>query len=124
LLQFNKVIKFILINLLLSSSIFAEEYRLKWTAPGDDNFVEQAHEYDIRYSQDTITEANFYLATRLHTFPPSPPYTMEYMTVILPSGTWFVALKTADEFYNWAPISNVLRLSDEGIGPPSFVQWR
>lgn len=84
---------------------------LTWTTPGDDNLTGTASQFDIRYSTSPITAANFGSATRWTTGVPVPavPGTRQSVTItgLLPSTTYYLAMKTADEVPNWAGISNV-----------------
>ncbi|MDZ7261111.1 MAG: Ig-like domain-containing protein [candidate division KSB1 bacterium] len=84
---------------------------MRWTAPGDDGTTGNASSYDIRYSTGLITSANFSSATKATGIPiPSAPGTTEsfQITGLLPSTTYYFALKTADEVSNWSPMSNVV----------------
>lgn len=84
---------------------------LAWTTPGDDSLTGTAAQFDLRYSTATITAANFATATRWTGTPtPAVPGTQQTTTVtgLLPSTTYFFAIKTADEVPNWAGISNVI----------------
>lgn len=83
---------------------------LTWTAPGDNNDVGLADQYDIRYSTAPITAENFALATAVPN-PPQPSIagsaeTFE-VTGLNPDTLYYFALKTADEVPNWSSISNL-----------------
>lgn len=83
---------------------------LTWTAPGDDDLLGTASQYNIRYSCSAInTEAKWGAATLVPN-PPTPlaPGSTETFTVTgLSSGTrYYFALKTADEVPNWSALSN------------------
>ncbi|MFA5070371.1 MAG: fibronectin type III domain-containing protein [Patescibacteria group bacterium] len=84
---------------------------LTWTAPGDDNAIGLADQYDIRYSTSPITEENFSAATAVVN-PPVPQAagateTFE-VTGLEPDTLYYFALKTADEVPNWSSISNIV----------------
>jgi hypothetical protein len=83
---------------------------LSWTAPGDDWNTGTAAEYDIRYSTQPITEANWDEAIPCEGEPaPQPSGSGEVFTVtgLAPGATYYFALKTADEIPNWSELSNV-----------------
>ncbi|MFH1366790.1 MAG: FG-GAP-like repeat-containing protein [Patescibacteria group bacterium] len=84
---------------------------LNWTAPGDDNNIGLADQYDIRYATFPITEENFSSATVVPN-PPTPQIsgtteTFE-VTGLTPDTLYYFALKTADEVPNWSNISNLV----------------
>jgi hypothetical protein len=84
---------------------------LIWTTPGDDDSTGQASTYDIRFGSAEITDQNW---SDLLPVPASPvPGVSGTVQVFeLPGsfqiGTWFFALRTADEVPNWSAISNVV----------------
>jgi hypothetical protein len=86
--------------------------RLNWTAPGDDGVFGRASHYDIRYSDSTVTEDNWYLATRID-YAPSPGNSGQSQYYIVtdldPATSYYFAIKTADDLYNWSPLSNVVQ---------------
>jgi hypothetical protein len=87
---------------------------LSWTAPGDDGAVGRATAYSLRYSLAPITEANFGAAAQATGLPvPAPSGTTETFTVngLVPNTTYFFAIKTRDEAFNWSAISNVVSLA-------------
>ena len=83
---------------------------LSWTSPGDDGDLGRASEYDIRYSTEPITDANWDSATQCDDEPaPQPTGRGQSVTVSgLDAGTtYYFALKTRDEVSNWSDLSNV-----------------
>ena len=75
---------------------------LTWTAPGDDDTVGTAAEYDLRYSAEPITEENWMLAESVEGEPiPSVAGSKEVYHC-------YIAIKTVDEAGNWSGLSNVL----------------
>lgn len=82
---------------------------LSWTAPGASGGP-AATEYDLRYAQFAITEANFDVASRAWDAPaPAAPGTIQtHLIDELSACTpyWF-AIKSRDAGGNWSPISNV-----------------
>ena len=100
---------------------------LEWLAPGDDDIVDFASSYDIRYSTDgEVNEGNWGGATPV-TGEPSPgfPGTWEDMFVTNLSSTtdYYFALKSGDEVTNWADIFNSpsTRPSSSDTKPPSSI---
>jgi hypothetical protein len=84
---------------------------LSWTTPGDDGVIGTASEFDLRYSTSPISASNFASATRWTSMPtPAAPGTRQNTTItgLLPSTTYYFALKTADDYQNWSGISNVV----------------
>ncbi len=82
---------------------------LRWTAPGDDGMSGVATAYDIRYSTQPITGANFAAATALSPLPsPSLPGQLQTFVVLglTPGTTYYFALRTRDEANNWSSTSN------------------
>lgn len=85
--------------------------KIKWTAPGDDGMTGTAAAYDIRYSLNSITEANWAQATSAVGVPsPSPARSTDSFTVkgLLSQTVYYVAVKARDEANNWSGISNVI----------------
>ncbi|MDZ7268028.1 MAG: Ig-like domain-containing protein [candidate division KSB1 bacterium] len=109
---------------------------LEFTATGDDGNSGVASRYDVRYSNATITEANFTSATPANvTDQPAPAGTVQRVTVSgLSTGkSYFFALKVLDEANNASPISNVVQGSTallstikddfERAGPGLGADW-
>jgi len=84
---------------------------LSWTATGDDGYTGVAKQYDIRYSLEYLTEANWNSAPQARC-PLSPKPAGQRETLIvgdLQGGqTYYFALKVADERNNWSAMSNVV----------------
>jgi hypothetical protein len=84
--------------------------KLKWTAPGNDGNSGTATVYDVRFSTTPITNEMEWINSNLvYAVPgPKPPGSIEILTVngLLPLTTYYFALKTADESYNWSGLSN------------------
>jgi len=72
--------------------------------------VGTATTYDIRYSKEPITEANWGGATQCDGEPsPKPAGSSEIFTVtgLSPNTVYYFGMKTADEVPNWSALSNV-----------------
>ena len=94
-----------------AQTVTSSSVRLIWTTTGDDSLAGTASQFDVRYSTSAITSANFASATRWNGAPtPTAPGTAQSTTVtgLVPSTTYWFAIKTADEVPNWSGISNVI----------------
>lgn len=82
---------------------------LQWTAPGNDDTIGFAAEYDLRVSYSSINEANFPQAYQL-TGDLHPNYggTIQQHVVDLlePDSAYYFAIKAKDDADNWSGISN------------------
>jgi hypothetical protein len=111
----------------LASSMVSDQVAvLTWTAPGDNGMSGLATAYDLRWSTQPITSANFAAATPV-TPPPAPlvggsaqSYVMLGLT---PGTTYYFAIKAVDEVNNWSGLSNVLTVSTTATDqqPPKAV---
>jgi hypothetical protein len=85
---------------------------LSWTAPGDNFNAGTTAVYEIRYSTDGITEANFQEASLISGAPvPEPAGTPQSHLVKLSPGYYYLAMIAIDEAGNRSPISNVVHVS-------------
>ena len=92
---------------------------LSWTAVGDDGNTGTASSYEIRYSINTITDANWDTAALITTGIPAPKASgqPQSMTVYgLTSGTYYFAVRAKDEVPNTGDVSN--SPSAEAFTPP------
>lgn len=83
---------------------------MTWTAPGDDGHEGLATVYDMRVaadSMDLILDWENCLQMEGLPAPDSAGTVQEYELPSLPTGTYYVAIKTADEVPNWSDISNI-----------------
>lgn len=100
----------------------ANAITLTWTAPGDDLDVGTASLYDLRYSYQPITEANWGQASRAVGEPsPKVAGSTETFTVagLYPDTLYYFAIKAADEIPNWSVLSPVITGHTlEGSPPP------
>jgi Tol biopolymer transport system component len=82
--------------------------KLTWTSPGDDGTTGTASRYDIRYAATTLTLETWDSATVISSLPtPRQAGRTEILTIAgLSTGTWYFALRAADEVPNWSGLSN------------------
>ena len=84
---------------------------LRWTTPGDDGLSGRATAYEIRFSGQLLTAANFG-AAMLVPGPPAPGLagSPDSLTVsgLAPGAGYYFAMRTRDDFSNWSPVSNVV----------------
>jgi hypothetical protein len=108
----------VLLSLLLASIVgfvsttplLADSVTVSWTAPGDDSLSGRATRYDLRYSTQPITAANFGLASAAVNPPlPADAGSSQSATINgLQSGlTYYFAIKSVDETGNWSALSNI-----------------
>jgi hypothetical protein len=92
------------------ASVTEDSATLTWTAPGDDGMVDSAYLYDVRYSTTgPVTDANWSTSTLATGEPvPSIAGSAELFTVegLLPSRTYYFAVRTMDEVGNASATSN------------------
>ncbi len=98
---------------------------VRWTAPGNNGTTGTAASYDVRYSLNPITAANFAAATAATGEPaPAVAGTVQNFTIngLLGSRTYFVAMKTTDAAGNVSVISNVVSGATlDNIAPAAVV---
>jgi chitodextrinase len=91
----------------------ATSVRLAWTAPGDDSLSGRGTRYDLRWSTAPITTlAQFSIATLVTGMnAPQTAGAGESATVsgLVPSTTYWFALRTFDEAGNGSALSNLLQ---------------
>jgi len=89
---------------------------LGWSAPGDDDNLGTAAQYDIRYSTEPITDENWNSALPVAN-KPAPRPAGSYQTVVVPrlaaGSTYYFALKSLDDARLISPISNGVSGSPE-----------
>ncbi len=109
----------------LDSNASETTITLSWTAPGDDGNTGTAAYYEIRRSEELITEVNWSAATPL-TNPPSPQPAgtqQSYEVNGLTGGVvYYFAIKTFDDVMNVSELSNVVfDMLEEDTTPPSQI---
>lgn len=113
------------LNLLQCHSTQAAPITLEWTAPGDDGTIGIATEYDVRYAADSATLIAWANATQLTSEPnPKVGGSAESWATSLPAGTWFIAMKTRDEAFNWSALSNIVRHEIDVTAPAAIFDLR
>lgn len=102
--------------------------QLTWTAPGNDGLEGTAAAYDVRYSLEYITAANWNDATVFEGLPaPSAAGAHDSCRVegLTTGQNYYFALRTADERPNWSPLSNVVSAAPvDGIPPAPIDDLR
>ncbi len=112
---------------LVTRTATANTVTLTWTTPGDDGAAGTAAYYDIRYSRDLITDANWTSASQAGGEPsPKPTGSIDTFVVrsLAPGTRHYFALRTADERPNWSALSNVVSMITEisdDVTPPAAV---
>ncbi|MFH1843343.1 MAG: hypothetical protein ABIF77_09045, partial [bacterium] len=96
---------------------------LRWNAPGDDGYLGQASQYDIRFLATALSEGQWAQATPVDTIvTPKDAGRLETLELSgFTDGTWYFAIKTADEVPNWSDLSNVAGAFVGGVEGPSMV---
>ncbi len=110
---------------LANDGAFTTSLSLAWTCPADDSGSVTA--YDIRYSTANITAGNFASALVAPT-PPTPGNDGDpesyLLTGLLPSTTYYFAIKSRDAAGNWSAISNVVNNTTTAaadVTPPAAI---
>ncbi|KAA3634650.1 MAG: hypothetical protein DWP97_06610, partial [Calditrichaeota bacterium] len=109
---------------LLVTSTGDNSVEISWTAPGDDGTTGQASTYDIRYSTNPISMANWNSAIEVSGEPtPQSSGATETFTVngLDQETTYYFAIRTADEVPNWSGLSNVVNTTTIDMTPPATI---
>ena len=99
------------LSVTLVTTCLAASVNLMWSAPGDDSLTGRATRFDLRYSHQLITAANFDQATAAVNLPsPGPPGTAESVNIagLLVGQIYYFAIKTVDDAGNWSLMSRVV----------------
>jgi subtilisin family serine protease len=94
-----------------------ESVTLAWTAPGDDGTAGSVQYYDLRYSSEPITEANFEDADFIYECTVPVPAGEQQSAVVFglsPTSTYYFAIKAADDWRNANAMSNVVMATTLG----------
>lgn len=100
-------------------SIENNSVTLTWRAPGGDAYEGKAAQYELRYSQEPITAANFELAERFLEVPsPAEAGVREFVTVIglQHKNYYYFAVRAVDDKGNVGGLSNVASTKTEHDG--------
>lgn len=88
----------------------ATSIRLNWTATGDNGDIGTAASYELRYSTNIITTANFAQATQAMGVPQPLEAGTDQQAVVnglQPNTTYYFAMKARDASGNISPMSNI-----------------
>ena len=101
------------------------EIELIWTAPGDDDYEGTAYQYDIRISNELITDANWESNEQLPNLPVplSAGTEQNYFVQNLELGsTYYFGIKTTDDEINTSNLSNIVNSALlEDTTPPAQI---
>ncbi|MCP4633656.1 MAG: hypothetical protein GY855_12075 [candidate division Zixibacteria bacterium] len=88
----------------------ANSMTLTWTAPGDDQYIGQATQYEIKISTEYIDQYQWFRYAAIP-HPPTPQISgsdEEFLvTNLVPNTIYYFAMKSADEVSNWSGMSNM-----------------
>lgn len=103
----------------------AKSLDLSWSAPGDDGYIGQAAEYELRYSTSKITPDNFDQATLAKKLPiPALAGTIENYTLdgLYSDTLYYIALRSKDSSGNTSVLSNSLSANtSDGTAPDAVI---
>ncbi|MCP4604586.1 MAG: fibro-slime domain-containing protein, partial [Proteobacteria bacterium] len=96
---------------------------LVWIAPGDDCWIGQGVEYDLRHSHTPIAESSFGDSERISIAAPNFVGDLEVRTIpnLIFCTTNHFALKTLDDNGNWSCMSNVVTIHAPCLPPAPVV---
>lgn len=106
---------------LLVTAVTSNTVRLRWSAPGDDDYTGTATAYELRFHTAFITEANWNSATPFASMPaPLPAGSTQNVTVTgLETDTLYhFGIKTRDESNNVSQLSNIASAVPTNAPPP------
>ena len=105
-------------------SITSFSVKLLWISPGDDGNIGTATGYDIRWSVSPITtESKWINSNKITKGIPAPAPSGANQTCIvtglLPSTTYYFAMKTVDDYPNWSGLSNCASITTPAESQPT-----
>ncbi|HYV10221.1 MAG TPA: S8 family serine peptidase [Pyrinomonadaceae bacterium] len=95
-------------------------YRLTWQPPGDDGNAGQPAAFEIRFSETSLDDTNFDLATPLPAPTPNDNHGTHFHNVNIPwrHSSGFIGIRTVDDAGNKGPISQVPVSVGVDVGDP------
>jgi len=105
------------------SDIFPK-YTVGWVAPGDDgNTGGKVTAYEVRFSDTSLNDANFDLATPLSGPIPNFPNSGNSITVTVPwrHPSGFIGVRAVDEVGNKGPIASIPISVSDDVGDPYTI---
>lgn len=112
-----------MVSTLAAGTATSNSVPLTWTAVGDDAATGTASTYDLRYSNSTITAANWAATTQVTGEPtPQAAGQAESFTVtgLTAEATYSFALKVGDDVPNWSALSNVVTGTTSSAGAQDY----
>ena len=98
--------------------------KLTWTAVGDDGNEGTADHYDLRYSEQMITDSTWTTDSQANGEPtPSIAGSLENLTLdnLEDNKTYYIALRVYDDAGNWST-SNVAQVTTRDSMPPNMAR--
>jgi uncharacterized repeat protein (TIGR01451 family) len=110
----------------VDASSLGREVRMSWSAPGDDGINGRATLYEIRFSENDLTNpSEFARALPIAGPPPSPALTSENLTFNAFYGhtSGFIGIRALDEVGNAGPIAEVhVNFSELAVNPYDMTE--
>jgi len=114
-------------DLTVAESRYHGRFTLSWTAPGDDGNTGTAFAYEFRYSTGPITDESSWDSAEILQGSPEPDVAgteqLWEVATLTPGGSYYLAMRTRDEAFNWSGISSPVQVTvplDEN--PPARVE--
>src|SRR6185369_7693367 len=98
-------------------------YRLTWDSPGDDGNVGNPTAFEIRFSETSLNDTNFDLATPLPAPTPNDSHSNYFHNVNVPwrHSSGFIGIRGVDDAGNKGPISQVPVSVNVDVGDPYTI---